>query len=260
MTHQMPTAENKDEAAEGDDDSDDDGDMYDLGGETGGQVKKKKNQAVMPVASSGHNDDDDDEEENMYDLGGETGGQVAQARQGDDDEPLFSFVALHDGDGEDHSPIAPLQAPRIPIPMYEQLPGEMYERLPGETEESATAPLYLIPRLVNPAESTERVTSQASHRLLTKTIFQPLSDDDEGHQYEYDSAPKAKITHETAIVKNKNLDKDKSSTMETQTSKGSVYGFEEEEMKAASGSQDDKPDDHLELTADGLGKRKKAQK
>ena len=45
-----------------------------------------------------------------------------------------------------------------------------------------------------------------------------------------------------------------------QASKGSVYGFEEEELKAAGGSQDDKPDDYLELSADGLGKRQKGKK
>ena len=45
-----------------------------------------------------------------------------------------------------------------------------------------------------------------------------------------------------------------------QASKGSVYGFEEEELKAAGGSQDDKPDNYLELAASELNKRRKSRK
>ena len=49
-------------------------------------------------------------------------------------------------------------------------------------------------------------------------------------------------------------------TIHALTSTSSVFGFEEAELKAAGGEHDDKPDDYLELTADGLGKRKKSQK
>ena len=169
---------NDDEAAEGDgsdSESDGDGDMYDLGGETGGQVKKKKNQAPVAMARGG-DDNDDDDDENMYDLGGETGGQIAQPRIVDEDEPLFSFVAINDeAEGDDAeedigSTIAQPELPTLPVTSIEAaiasaamaefsslaaasrqtIPEDAsiyeYDFVPKRVADESSGPMYLVPQ------------------------------------------------------------------------------------------------------------------
>ena len=222
---------NDDEAAEGDgsdSESDGDGDMYDLGGETGGQVKKKKNQAPVAMARGG-DDNDDDDDENMYDLGGETGGQIAQPHA-DEDEPLFSFVALN---GEDNdgghapakAPVAPRHVYETPVPAYSE---PQYSLLNGQVcfLWHACTFLTLICSQADPQYDVANAPGGAHYEMI----------------------PEPEAGNRAGRV------------LPTQTSRGSVYGFEEAELKATGGEHDDKPDDYLELTADGLGKRKKSQK
>ena len=87
--------------------------MYDLGGDDGGQVRKKRQAAPVAMASGG-DDEDENEEDTMYDLGGDEGGQVAKPRRDDDEEePMFSFVAM---DGNAAPPVQPRTSVAKPQP------------------------------------------------------------------------------------------------------------------------------------------------
>ena len=117
--------------------------MYDLGGDDGGQVRKKRQAAPVAMASGG-DDEDENEEDTMYDLGGDEGGQVAKPRRDDDEEePMFSFVAMNEGD-DDAPPVQPRssikQQPKYetPVPAYEVPVGAFKHAAVGVCVSSAT--------------------------------------------------------------------------------------------------------------------------
>jgi hypothetical protein len=67
------------------DEGSEDGDMYDLGGDEGGQVRQRRENMAMSTSAQGDGDDEEaDEDDMMYDLGGE-GGKIAQKYAGEDD-------------------------------------------------------------------------------------------------------------------------------------------------------------------------------